>query len=64
VHVALNFNLCTRPPFNFKIEEILKIQPELRVGFEVACQAHGSIGGNSTARMYDFADTGGRDVKI
>ena len=34
MHVTFDFDHRARPPFDFEVEEILQVQPELRVGTE------------------------------
>jgi len=53
MHVTFDFDPRARTPFDFEVEEILQVQPELGVGLEIARQAQGGIGGNPAAFVDD-----------
>jgi len=64
MYVTFNFHYHARTPFNLKIEEILQVQPKLRVGLKVTRQAQGGIGGYAAAFVHDFTNASGRHVEV
>jgi hypothetical protein len=64
LYLAIVFRDFTGAPFAFQIIEILQIQPEFRIGFEIACQAECGFRGNPSPLIDDFANTRGRDVQF
>ena len=58
--MALDLDGGARAPLDFEVEEVLQVQPELRVGFEVARQAQSRVGGNAAAFVDNFGDASRR----
>jgi hypothetical protein len=45
--LALNCNFRPRASLDFQVEEVLQVEPELRIGVEVTRQAQGGIGSDA-----------------
>ena len=61
---AFDFAGYAGTSFDFEIEEVLEVQPELSIGLEVARQAQGGVRGNASALMHNLADTRRRHVQL
>jgi hypothetical protein len=64
MHLAFDFRFRARTPRSFQIVEILKVKPELRIGFEVSRETQSGLSGNSAPLVDDFTDAGSWHVQL
>jgi len=64
MHLAFDLRFRARTPGNFQIVEILKVKPELGVGFEVSRETQSGLSGNSAPLVDDFTDTGSWHMQL
>jgi len=53
-----------RSSFDFKVEKVLQVEPELRIRIKVARQPQGGVRRNATVLVYNLADAGCRHVEV
>lgn len=64
LHLPFNLGAFARPPLALQIVEILQIQPELGIRFEVARQAQRGLRGDAPPLVHDFSNARRRHMQL
>jgi hypothetical protein len=62
--LPLNFYRCTRTSFDLEVEEVLQVEPELRIRIEVARQPQGGVRRDAATLVHDLTYARCRHVEV